>query len=179
MERIHSGLSAGEFSKPETIIEKNLCSETHLLAQDGVCPSVYTEYFAEGTEPDEVCSLHEPEPETEEIQIYQDILDQLLPETETESERGAQSDNESEADLDSGSDADTGNSANDDKDIENGTIADIEDDTETGNLTGDGTESAAENENNSEDASEMRSDASSESETSSLEDLMNRLTGLR
>ncbi|MCD7762909.1 MAG: PBP1A family penicillin-binding protein [Lachnospiraceae bacterium] len=112
MERVHTGLPIGEFTQPEEIVEVELCAESHLPAQDN-CPSTYTEYFAEGTEPTETCSVHLPEPETEtedlteagteqeteteETLIYQDILDQLLPESGTENESETERESESES----------------------------------------------------------------------------------
>ncbi|MCD8016000.1 MAG: transglycosylase domain-containing protein [Lachnospiraceae bacterium] len=136
MERIHANLPVKAFEQPDSIVEVTLCSETHLLAQEN-CPSTCTEFFARGTEPDEVCSEHQPteeaetESETEEILIYQELLDDLLPETENESEEndqiaaetesenkdsamgesepdfGFDSDLDSDSNFDSGSDAET------------------------------------------------------------------------
>lgn len=86
MNRIHADLPAAEFTIPDSVIQVTLCRESHLIAVPDGCPETYTEYFAEGTEPAQECGLHEPLPETEPIYIYPDILDQLITETESESE---------------------------------------------------------------------------------------------
>lgn len=152
MERIHTGLPSGEFTQPDSVVEITLCEETHLLAGDS-CSSVYTEYFAVGTEPDEICPAHETESEseTEEITIYQDLLDELLPETETESE----TETKTEADN------------TDDKGDETNDELDRESDDET----------AAETENGSDSIHPEKGNSSSTEETSSLDDLMSRLIG--
>ncbi|MDO4322256.1 MAG: transglycosylase domain-containing protein [Lachnospiraceae bacterium] len=89
MNRIHAGLPAAEFSRPDTVQPVTLCRESHLTAVPGGCPETYTEYFAKGTEPKEECPLHEPQPETEPIVIYPDIFEST--ETESESETDSES----------------------------------------------------------------------------------------
>ncbi|MCC8066241.1 MAG: hypothetical protein LIO94_03955, partial [Clostridiales bacterium] len=151
MERIHAELSTASFSIPESITTVTLCSDSHLPAQDGVCPSIYTEYFAKGTEPDEVCSIHETTPETEseisEDLIYPDLLKELFPESEQESETESENESESES--------------------------------ESGNKNGSESESESELGNKSESESENRNEAetenTNESETNSLDDLISRL----
>ncbi len=98
MGRIHNGLPPADFTVPDGIVQVSLCKESHLRAVDGGCPDTYEESFAAGTEPDEECALHDPVPETEPILIYQDILDQLLPETEAETE--AETDTEIDTEID-------------------------------------------------------------------------------
>lgn len=91
MNRIHAELPLAEFEQPEDVTSVTLCRTSHLPAVAGACPETYTEYFAVGTEPEDFCPLHEIPPETEPITIYQDILDELFPSTEpiTESESDA------------------------------------------------------------------------------------------
>ena len=84
MNRIHSTLPASEFTPPSSVRQIQLCKESHLPAIENGCHDTYTEYFAIGTEPEKNCPLHIPVPESEPIVIYPDILDQLLPETESE-----------------------------------------------------------------------------------------------
>ena len=84
MNRIHSTLPASEFTPPSSVRQIQLCKESHLPAIENGCHDTYTEYFAVGTEPEKDCPLHIPVPESEPIVIYPDILDQLLPETESE-----------------------------------------------------------------------------------------------
>ena len=84
MNRIHSTLPASEFTPPSSVRQIQLCKESHLPAIENGCHDTYTEYFAIGTEPEKDCPLHIPVPESEPIVIYPDILDQLLPETESE-----------------------------------------------------------------------------------------------
>ena len=84
MNRIHSTLPASEFTPPSSVRQIQLCKESHLPAIENGCHDTYTEYFAIGTEPEKDCPLHIPVPESEPIVIYPDILDQLLPETESQ-----------------------------------------------------------------------------------------------
>lgn len=55
MERIHENLEYKDFTMPDTIEQKWICTQTGDLAVSGVCPS-FQEYFAPGTAPTEVCS---------------------------------------------------------------------------------------------------------------------------
>ncbi len=205
MERVHTGLSTGEFSKPEDIVEAALCSESHLLAQES-CPSIYIEYFARGTEPEEICSEHLPESETEtetesetateseteteETLIYQDILDQLLPEPESESEtksvsesentaeseNTSESENASESETINTSEPDTGN--NDKSDSSSGTgSADTETAPENLSDAVKSSDSTFNSISDSDGNADPHSGTGSTGETSSLDDLLGRLTG--
>ncbi len=64
MSRIHEELPYKDFTQPDGIVTATVCRESGKLAIDGVCTndprgsSVYTEYFAEGTEPTEYCDHH-------------------------------------------------------------------------------------------------------------------------
>lgn len=115
MERIHADLPVSDFPRPDTVTEVSLCSSTHLPAKEGICPEIYTEYFAKGTETEKTCDLHKPEPETEPIYIYPDVLDQLITESEsetltetiTESESDTESENTSESDFSPESDSES------------------------------------------------------------------------
>lgn len=121
MSRIHADLPISGFTPPDSVTAVTLCQTSHLPARDDACPDTYLEYFAKGTQPQEICPLHEPIPETEPIVIFPDLLDQLLPETESESETETDSepisdpesesnfifDSESEADSDSAPGSDT------------------------------------------------------------------------
>ena len=86
MNRVHAGLPAAGFSKPDTVQSVTLCKESHLIAVPDGCHETYEEYFVKGSEPKEECPLHEPEPETEPIIIYPEIFDSTETESESESE---------------------------------------------------------------------------------------------
>lgn len=64
MQRVHFGLPYKDFKAPAGIIAKQICCKSGKLAIDGVCDKdprgsmSYIEYFAEGTEPTEVCDKH-------------------------------------------------------------------------------------------------------------------------
>ncbi len=60
MTKIHSGLENKEImEKPEEIIEVAVCSKSGKLPTAGLCDRhIYTEYFAEGTEPMTYCDVH-------------------------------------------------------------------------------------------------------------------------
>lgn len=64
MSRLHEDLAYEDFVKPDGIVTATVCKESGKLAIEGVCDSdprgssVYTEYFAEGTEPTEYCDHH-------------------------------------------------------------------------------------------------------------------------
>ncbi|MCD8336633.1 MAG: transglycosylase domain-containing protein [Lachnospiraceae bacterium] len=157
MERIHSGLPTGEFTQPESVVEVALCAETHLPAGD-TCSSVYTEYFATGTEPDETCTGHAAETEaetesgTEEITIYQDLLDELLPETEAETNADDKTDTETDKRKEESEDEPNEEAANEADGSQDSFIPERED--------------------SDSDGTELNT-----GETSSLDDLMNRLIG--
>lgn len=64
MTRIHEGLSDPGFTVPSSIETAEICRKSGKLAVPGVCNNdprgnaVYTEYFAKGTVPTEVCNNH-------------------------------------------------------------------------------------------------------------------------
>lgn len=64
MSRIHEGLEYKDFTMPSGIVQVTVCSKSGLLPIDGVCncdprgSMLYTEYFAEGTQPTETCDHH-------------------------------------------------------------------------------------------------------------------------
>lgn len=64
MERVHEGLSDPGFAVPDSVETAQICRKSGKLAVNGVCTSdprgnaVYTEYFAKGTVPTEVCDKH-------------------------------------------------------------------------------------------------------------------------
>ncbi len=64
MTRVHEGMTDPGFTPPESIVTASICRKSGKLAVQGVCTSdprgnaVYTEYFAEGTVPTEVCDVH-------------------------------------------------------------------------------------------------------------------------
>ena len=59
MERIPAHQSWNDFSKPDGLSEHTVCKVSGMLPYRGVCPTV-TEYFEEGTEPEEgqYCEYH-------------------------------------------------------------------------------------------------------------------------
>ncbi|MCD7954963.1 MAG: transglycosylase domain-containing protein [Lachnospiraceae bacterium] len=227
MDRIHQSLPAVSFAQPDEIVEVALCSETHLLAQDS-CPDTYTEYFADGTQPEDVCTEHESETpaeketesaanealesETEEGIIYQDLLDQMLQESESESmtENDETSDNDIVDNTTGGNAAGTGepmdgsennpadgnvnasvnNNETDSADEGiNGPVTENEDgsannneaDSSDGNVNGsakDNVDGSVNDRSEETDSGDDNSDSNSpdtQGETSSLDDLMNRL----
>ncbi len=66
MERIHkeNGLEAVPFNKPDSIVERTICTKSGKLAVEGRCDvyeggsTVKTEYFAKNTEPTDKCDIH-------------------------------------------------------------------------------------------------------------------------
>ena len=64
MTRVHEGLSDPGFEVPDSIETVQICRKSGKLAVSGVCSAdprgnaVYTEYFAKGTAPTEVCDKH-------------------------------------------------------------------------------------------------------------------------
>ncbi|MDO5406122.1 MAG: transglycosylase domain-containing protein [Eubacteriales bacterium] len=64
MTRVHEGLSDPGFPVPDSIETAEICRKSGKLAVPGVCSAdprgnaVYTEYFAKGTVPTEVCNTH-------------------------------------------------------------------------------------------------------------------------
>ena len=69
MTRVHEGMSDPGFAVPDSVETAEICRKSGKLAIPGVCSAdprgnaVYTEYFAKGTVPTEVCDHHTtPEP---------------------------------------------------------------------------------------------------------------------
>lgn len=64
MTRVHEGFSDPGFTVPDSIEKAEICQKSGKLAISGVCSNdprgnaVYTEYFAKGTVPTEVCDHH-------------------------------------------------------------------------------------------------------------------------
>ena len=64
MSRVHEGLADTGFSIPSSVTTAQVCRKSGKLASPGVCENdprgsaVYTEYFAKGSEPTEVCDHH-------------------------------------------------------------------------------------------------------------------------
>ena len=64
MTRVHEGLADPGFQVPESVETASICRKSGKLAVAGVCDqdprgsAVYTEYFAKGTTPTEVCNVH-------------------------------------------------------------------------------------------------------------------------
>ena len=64
MTRVHEGLADTGFPVPDSVVTAQVCRKSGMLPSPGVCDldargsAVYTEYFAEGTVPTEICSNH-------------------------------------------------------------------------------------------------------------------------
>ena len=64
MSRVHDGLADTGFAIPSSVTTAQVCRKSGKLASPGVCENdprgsaVYTEYFAKGSEPTEVCDHH-------------------------------------------------------------------------------------------------------------------------
>ncbi|MDD3252477.1 MAG: transglycosylase domain-containing protein [Lachnospiraceae bacterium] len=64
MTRVHEGLADPGFTTPDSIETAEICRKSGKLAIPGVCSSdprgsaVYTEYFAKGTVPTDMCNIH-------------------------------------------------------------------------------------------------------------------------
>ena len=64
MTRVHEGLADTGFDIPSSVTTAQVCRKSGKLASPGVCENdprgsaVYTEYFAKGSEPTEVCDHH-------------------------------------------------------------------------------------------------------------------------
>ena len=59
MGQLHEGLEYKDFEMPEDVQEYTVCATSGKIAIPGVCSKTVTEYFADGTEPEEKCDLHE------------------------------------------------------------------------------------------------------------------------
>ena len=61
MRRVHEELPNTTFAIPEGLVQLQICSKSGKLPTPGLCAEqgcVVTEYFAEGTEPTELCDIH-------------------------------------------------------------------------------------------------------------------------
>ena len=62
MSRIHENLPNEPFERPQGIVQAQVCSQSGLLPVAGLCDTIpgniKTEYFAEGTEPVDICNIH-------------------------------------------------------------------------------------------------------------------------
>jgi len=66
MEQIHQklNLETKSFTRPDSVVTAKVCAKSGKLAVEGLCDhylggsTVYTEYFAKGTEPTEKCDIH-------------------------------------------------------------------------------------------------------------------------
>ncbi len=64
MTRVHEGMSDPGFSVPDSIETANICRKSGKLAVSGICNhdprgnAIYTEYFARGSVPTDVCNIH-------------------------------------------------------------------------------------------------------------------------
>lgn len=64
MTRVHEGLADTGFEQPDSVVSAQICRKSGLLAIPGVCEhdprgsAVYTEYFAAGSVPTEMCDHH-------------------------------------------------------------------------------------------------------------------------
>ena len=63
MTKVHANLKDIKFEKPESLITRNICRKSGLLATEG-CKldlrgdATYNEYFVDGTQPRTRCNLH-------------------------------------------------------------------------------------------------------------------------
>ena len=82
MNRVHTGLTIGTFPQPDSVVSVSICKDSHLRANENGCPDTYLEYFADGTQPEEICSLHtavltpETQQQSEQAVIYPELLEQ-------------------------------------------------------------------------------------------------------
>ena len=64
MTRVHEGMSDPGFTVPDSVETAQICRKSGKLPVAGVCTNdprgnaVYTEYFAKGTVPTDVCNNH-------------------------------------------------------------------------------------------------------------------------
>ena len=63
MQELHKDKKDIGFNKPDTIISRNVCKKSGLIATDGCKNDLrgncsYTEYFIEGYEPTKKCNFH-------------------------------------------------------------------------------------------------------------------------
>lgn len=83
MNRVHTGLTIGAFPQPDSVVSFSICKDSHLRANENGCPDTYLEYFADGTQPDEICPLHnsvltpEAKRQSEQAVIYPELLERL------------------------------------------------------------------------------------------------------
>ena len=202
MNRVHEGIATSDFPVPKTVEPVTLCRESHLPAVSGGCKETYVEYFAVGTAPEKSCTLHKPAPETEKKTIYSDLLSRLKKkaksesESESESESGSESESasetenksnietESESESESGSRADSESAGNispeksptlADDHPETDPTSDILPQSEIGDTLPQNNSDSAPAQNNTDNAPAQNN--TGQPDTSSFDDLMNRLTG--
>lgn len=198
MNRVHKGIASSDFPIPESVEPITLCRSSHLPAVPGGCMETYTEFFAVGTEPEQECPLHEPAPRPEtKIHSLDDLLSRITGRrpTETESETSSETTDSEQNDTDAGPDGNVQNDilsgldGNLNASVQNDarsrsdreTETPVQDDVHSGPV--ENAESPVQNDANSigtetetsPDSAEQN--RSAQPDTSSLEDLMNRLNG--
>lgn len=184
MNRVHSGLSIGTFHQPSSIVSVSLCKDSHLPARENGCPDTYSEFFADGTQPKEICPLHaavltsENSPQSEQPFIYQELLEQL-----DVTPSGARNDDSTTASHASNVESSGDSDSSDVRDDDNSAIYSTNDtqsprdSDSSGARDDDSTTVYDSGDTESSDTSGSDSTASSPPETNSLEDLMKRLYG--
>ncbi len=206
MDRVHEGIASSDFPIPKTVEPVTLCRESHLPAVSGGCKETYVEYFAVGTEPQRTCSLHKPAPETEKKTIYSDLLGRLKKKTKSESESESESETESELESETESELKTENEAKDMPESESGleteNVSEAKKESEAESMSESKEEPEAESMSESENGLEpesmpepnngsvsettpetnppseiLKQGNTAQPDTSSFDDLMNRLTG--
>jgi len=60
MQRVHENLANEQFTMPQGIVQVAVCNQSGQLPVPGLCPAenIRSEYFAQGTEPTESCTIH-------------------------------------------------------------------------------------------------------------------------
>ena len=63
MTEVHKGLSNKKFTRPSSLVTRDVCRKSGLLATEGCKKDLrgdcsYTEYFVDGTQPRKYCTTH-------------------------------------------------------------------------------------------------------------------------
>lgn len=58
MEQLNSGKTDVGFQRPDNIVQETVCSVSGMKPVKNLCSETYTEYFAQGTQPEQECSTH-------------------------------------------------------------------------------------------------------------------------
>ena len=178
MNRVHDDLPVSVFAIPDSVTQISLCKNSHLRPVENGCSDTYLEYFADGTQPTQYCTLHEPAAETAPVTIYSDLLEQLLPQhtAQSDAENASEKEEPDAANPDS-EEPNSGATDPSSEELNSGAVNPSSEDI----IFGAANPSSEEPNSGAADLDSERSGAASDlppqTETNSLDDLLRRLYG--